>query len=332
MQISQSNLSLGSQHELTESSTRIAKFWQEDASLALPEGGGSARSSFGQLIRERLQAVPPELLKCESASGTTATARTSESPFQDLLALLFKLQPTTEPTLPGEVAGTATRAAPLRSLQLMEITQTRESESCTFAASGNVCLADGSSRQFDVGYHMERSAQTTRIGAAEFKDPLVLDFGPPTSSLGTCGVDFDLDCDGKTENVRLPTGDSAVLFYDRNHNGQADDGSELFGATTGNGFGELAKLDGDGNGWIDGGDAAFADLMLWQLAGDGSSSVRSLTKAGVGALATASADTQFTLKENSATVGQMRASSIWLGEESGAGVVRQIDLAIETKT
>jgi hypothetical protein len=34
-------------------------------------------------------------------------------------------------------------------------------------------------------------------------------------------------------------------------------GAELFGARSGDGFAELAALDGDGNGWIDEGDAAW---------------------------------------------------------------------------
>jgi len=212
-------------------------------------------------------------------------------------------------------------------LQLMELSQTSETESCTFAASGNICLADGSTRQFDVGYRLERSEQSTHFGAAQFKDPLALDFGAPTTRLCGSGIELDIDCDGDTETLRLPAGNAAVLFNDRNHNGRADDGSELFGPTTGSGFGELAQLDGDGNGWIDGGDAAYADLKLWQIAEDGSSSVESLADAGIGALATASEETPFTVKEDGAAVAQVRASSVWLGETGGAGIVRQIDVA-----
>jgi len=87
-------------------------------------------------------------------------------------------------------------------------------------------------------------------------------------------------------------------------------------------------LDADGNGWIDSGDTAYADLRLWQLADDGTSSVESLIDAGIGALATASAETPFTIKENGEAVAQVRASSVWLGEHSGAGIVRQIDVAV----
>ena len=163
---------------------------------------------------------------------------------------------------------------------------------------------------------------------AAMRDPLVLDFAAPSASLNPQSVDFDLDGDGKTESVRMPPAGSALLFDDRNHNGRLDDGSELFGPQSGDGFGELAELDSDGNGWVDGGDRAFADLKLWQLADDGASRVRSLADAGIGALATASAATPFTLKEDGASIGQMRASSVWLGETSGAGTVREIEVAV----
>jgi hypothetical protein len=52
-------------------------------------------------------------------------------------------------------------------------------------------------------------------------------------------------------------GSSAHLAIDANNNGRIDDGSELFGPTSGDGFGELAALDDDGNGWVDESDAAY---------------------------------------------------------------------------
>ncbi|HOI11913.1 MAG TPA: hypothetical protein PK313_15640 [Myxococcota bacterium] len=57
-----------------------------------------------------------------------------------------------------------------------------------------------------------------------------------------------------------------------------------------------------------------------------------LGEAGVGALATAYEDTPYTIKEDGKVLGQMRGSSVWLGEESGAGIVRQIDIATDTQT
>lgn len=323
MLISKSNLALTSEHQLHESTSRIARLWQDKQS--------GATVPFDQILKRQQQAVPAELLQVEAGPAHQPAANSADSPFLAIMEALFGL-----PHAPGDASvldgkGSGRREIAAGGLQLMELTQTSETESCSFAASGNICLADGSTRQFDVGYRMERSEQSTHLDVAAFKDPLAVDFGAPANALSKQGIEFDIDSDGKTENLRLPAGNSGVLFDDRNHNGKADDGSELFGPQTGNGFGELAQLDGDGNGWIDGGDAAFADLKLWQVADDGSSSVRSLADAGIGALATASAATPFTLKENGAAVGQVRASSVWLGETSGAGIVRQIDVGVTPK-
>ena len=44
---------------------------------------------------------------------------------------------------------------------------------------------------------------------------------------------------------------SGFLALDKNGNGKIDDGSELFGTKSGDGFADLAEYDSDGNGWID---------------------------------------------------------------------------------
>jgi hypothetical protein len=41
---------------------------------------------------------------------------------------------------------------------------------------------------------------------------------------------------GKLESIPGLGASSGFLVFDRNANGKADDGSELFGATSGNGF------------------------------------------------------------------------------------------------
>jgi hypothetical protein len=317
MLIKQSSLTLTSSHEQESSVVRTLQV----------AGQPRAEVSFGKLLDSELHALPIQALQVAVPANTPAQ-KADADPFQAIMEMLFGLPHVPDGTAATAGGGGGRQPAAVGSLQLVEFTHSSETESCTFSANGNVCLADGSERQFAVGYRMERSEETNTLGAASaFRDPLVVDFGEPGSTLGKNAVEFDLNGDGKTETMRMPGSNSAILFDDRNHNGKADDGSELFGPQSGNGFGELAKLDSDGNGWIDSGDAAYADLKLWQVTDDGASRVQSLAAAGIGALATQNADTQFTLKENGASVGQMRASSVWLGENSGAGLVRQIDLA-----
>lgn len=330
MHITKSNLELSSRHELETTSIRELRLMER------PRG----QASFAKLLDAELNATPAPLLTVETAEpaqGEALKARKDKDPFDTILQMLFGMQPASDGAAvadegaAGEIVQGDASGLPLRGMRVMELIHTSETESCTFAASGNICLADGSTRQFDFDYHMERSEETTSLTAASFHDPLVLDFGRPGTKLNEHSVDFDLDMDGQVESMRMPAGGSAVLFHDINGNGIADNGGELFGPLTGSGFGELAKLDSDGNGWIDEADAAYDDLMLWHFSDDGQSSYESLEDAEIGALATLSADTPFTLKENGEGVGQMRASSVWLGEHSGGGIVRQIDVATTPK-
>jgi len=89
------------------------------------------------------------------------------------------------------------------------------------------------------------------------------------------GVRFDIDGDGKAEQVawtREDT-DNAWLALDRNGNGVIDDGSELFGNNTPvpglpgvkalNGFAALKFYDDQHDGVIDKRDQVFAQLLLW---------------------------------------------------------------------
>ena len=94
--------------------------------------------------------------------------------------------------------------------------------------------------------------------------------------------DFDLDSDGTREKLPLVSGSG--FAFDRNANGRIDDGRELFGPASGDGFSELARLDDDANGWIDEADAAWSQLRVWRPDAAGKGSVRSLSEVGVGAL------------------------------------------------
>lgn len=323
MHIVDSNLTLAAAHRLESEATRTLV------------AGTDSTQSFAALLVEELNALQ-EQQEADNAATTLEEdpALAFDRTFQSLIRALFGEAPGSNETDAQAAADqpNSVMARPMRRLDRLELVHTREEESCSFAASGNICLADGSTRQFEVAYDMQRSEESTELSYTRLRDPLVVDLAAPAPSLGSCSMDFDLDCDGQTESLRMPDEDSALLFLDRNGNGVADDGSELFGPQSGNGFADLAKLDGDGNRWIDEADAAYADLKLWRVDGEGNGHVESLADAGIGALSTQYAETPFTLKENGAVVGQVRGSGVWLGEQGGAGSVRQIDLAVEKPT
>nr|WP_298114824.1 hypothetical protein [uncultured Pseudomonas sp.] len=130
-------------------------------------------------------------------------------------------------------------------------------------------------------------------------DPLVLDLasnGFRTSGLER-SVRFDLDADGRREQISVPTGDDALLALDRNGNGQIDDGRELFGDQHGaaNGFAELAKHDDNGDGRIDVQDAIFQRLSLLRFDAQGRQSSQSLSQAGVSAIELQAQDVKLAL-------------------------------------
>jgi hypothetical protein len=119
-------------------------------------------------------------------------------------------------------------------------------------------------------------------------DPLVLDLagnGFSTSGLSR-SVRFDLDADGRLDQISAPTGDDTLLALDRNGNGRIDNGRELFGNQHGaaNGFAELRKYDKNGDGRIDRQDAIFERLSLLRFDSQSRQSSQSLSQAGVSAI------------------------------------------------
>lgn len=212
----------------------------------------------------------------------------------------------------------------------------QEAESTRFAASGVVRTSDGQEIQFALRLEMQRSfrvesSTVIRGGAAavQQQDPLVINFDGTAAQLQEQRFAFDLDSDGSAEQIAMLAGNRGYLALDRNANGRIDDGSELFGPATGQGFAELAQLDSDGNAWIDEADPAFAQLRVWMPQAEGGASLKTLQEAGVGALYTPSASTPFELRDSQQqNLGTVRASSVYLKEDGSAGTVQHVDLSV----
>jgi len=208
-----------------------------------------------------------------------------------------------------------------------------EAEQTDFAAQGKVRTADGREIDFSIQLSMarayvEESDVTVRYGAA-LKDPLVLNFSGTAAELGDARFSFDLDCDGKLDNMRTLASGSGYLFFDRNGDGKVNDGSELFGARSGDGFGELAELDDDGNGWIDENDAAWKSLGVWTKDAQGGDVLRSLAQAGVGAICLQNVATPFSIKDGDNRLqAQIQSTGVFLKENGGVGTVQKVDLAV----
>lgn len=210
-----------------------------------------------------------------------------------------------------------------------EVHQTKEG--FAFSAQGSVTTADGRAIQFSAALEMNRETYTevtTSIKDGDaLIDPLVVNFSGAGTQLTDVKFEFDLDSDGTNEMINVPAAGSGLLAYDKNGNGVVDDGSELFGPSSGNGFIELASLDDDKNGWIDENDAAFTTMKIWEKAADGTDVVSSLLSKDIGALYTGSATTNYSLYNNNTLSGKIRESGVWLHERSGnVGTIQEIDL------
>jgi len=235
-----------------------------------------------------------------------------------------------QPAAPDSTsAGGAARAA--RSQAAVALAYS-EQESTRVTVQGSVHTADGRDIAFSLDLSMQReySVQLAAVaggGDAPATDPLVVNFGGRAAELSDKTFTFDLDGDGSAETLRAPSSGSGFLVFDRNRNGQVDDASELFGPSSGDGFGDLAKLDADGNGWIDDADPAFARLATWDAPERGTGTLATLASHGVGALSTTAVASPFALKDAAnATLGQVRATGVYLTESGQVGSLQQVDL------
>lgn len=304
--------------------------------VQISEAGKSAQSSEAEatgknrapasgdprlsLIKTLLEFLTGRQIKVFDASQLEAATRADASPDTERLA-----RPTD--------AGSQQSAG--YGLEYDQYERYSESEKTTFSASGTIRTADGRDVSFAIDLTMARSFTfesnaSLRLGDAVRKtDPLVLNFAGTAAQLTDTRFAFDLDSDGKAEQINFVAAGSGFLVLDRNRDGQVSNGKELFGPSSGNGFGELSELDADRNGWIDENDPAFQDLRIWTKDTAGNNHLESLAEVGVGALALTWVNTPFEIRDYAGAIsGQIRNSGVFLQEGGEAGTIQQVDLTI----
>ncbi len=207
-----------------------------------------------------------------------------------------------------------------------------EKESTSFHAKGIARCADGREISFDINAHMSREFEKVTRSRMKFDpvkclDPLVINLNEGVTSVSGQDFYFDLDCDGEPEKIRSLSEGSGFLALDKNGDGTVNDGSELFGTKSGDGFADLEKYDDDGDGWIDEDDNVFDRLRIWIRSEDGTENLISLKEAGVGAINLARAQTEFSLKDKlNRTEAVIRATGMFLYEDGRAGTMQQVDM------
>lgn len=212
-----------------------------------------------------------------------------------------------------------------------------EFEGTTFNAKGIVRTSDGKEIDFGIDLTMSRSfeqyvslSERTESFNMMLMDPLVINLDSSVAEVSDQKFYFDLDADGIEDEITTLSSNSGFLALDLNEDGTINDGSELFGTKSGDGFKDLSAYDNDGNGWIDEADEVFDKLKIFCINEDGTTSQYSLKEKGVGALYLGNKETEFSVRnlENSVNA-QIRKTGLFLYENGSVGTLQHVDLAVE---
>ncbi len=210
----------------------------------------------------------------------------------------------------------------------------QEKEDVRFDTKGIIKTADGRDIVFVLRLDMnreylEKENVNIRAGDAAI-DPLIINYSGNAADLTNLKFDFDLNTDGKYEKISIPNKGSGFLAIDLNDDGMINNGAELFGPSTGSGFGELSSYDVDGNDWIDENDQIHEDLRIMSVDDQGQSSLKTLKDMSIGAIYLGRSSTQFDMrtKEDNSLLGQVRSTGIYVHEDGTPGTIQQLDLVV----
>lgn len=221
----------------------------------------------------------------------------------------------------------------MRVLRYSQETYFEETESTSFSTVGTVRTADGREINFNVNVGMSREFQEyyrddLELAGFTMCDPLVINLDTDAAQLQDQTFYFDIDTDGEPDEISKLGSGSGYLALDKNGDGSINDGSELFGTTSGNGFADLAKYDEDGNGWIDENDTVWEKLRIWTKDEKGNDVLYRLADKGVGAICLQNVSTDFTQKgAGGQTLGAVRSTGVFLYENGNVGTVQHVDVA-----
>jgi len=223
-----------------------------------------------------------------------------------------------------------------------------ETQRVTLSAQGIVNTSDGKAIEFNLDLFLDRrfveskgiqisNGKLTDIGSTTSRlqtarpvvDPLVINFNASAASLSGNTFSFDLDSDGINEDISMLNGGSGFLAFDKNNDGIINNGSELFGPQSGNGFNELAQYDDDGNMWIDENDEIYDKLSVWTVNSTGENQLKSLKETDVGAIFLGNVTSNFTYKDaENNSIANSKGLGIYLHENGIAGSIQQLDYYI----
>ncbi len=208
-----------------------------------------------------------------------------------------------------------------------------EEEHTNFSISGNVTMADGKSVEFTLSAQLDRNfsiQKDARIFSQNTQktDPLAINLDGGIVTLRDTSFQFDLDADGTKEDISFVSQGNGFIVFDKNNDGKINDGNEMFGTQSGNGFQDLSQYDDDDNGVIDENDDIYEQLNIWTQDGAGNDHLMSLKEAGVGVIGLEHNNSRFELKDDyNNSLGSIQRSGYFLMDSGEAGFVQQVDLS-----
>ena len=208
-----------------------------------------------------------------------------------------------------------------------------QEQSASFQTQGQVVTADGRTIDFNLNVHMSSRFEAYYKESFDIQkavnlcDPLVINLDSSPATVSDQTFYFDLDGDGVEEDIHKLNSGSGYRALDKNNDGKINDGNELFGTASGDGFADLAKYDEDGNGWIDEHDAIWNHLKIWVQTEQGPQ-LYSLADKGVGAICLNRMPTYYTQYDKDGEVSAVvRSTGMFLYENGAAGSMQHLDLA-----
>lgn len=219
-------------------------------------------------------------------------------------------------------------------IEITTVTQKEYQEQLAFEALGKVTTEDGRSIDFMLALDFSRKISEEQSsyykGQVQLVDPLMINLEGGPVQLSDQYFEFDLLANGNSANLNQTAQGSGYLVFDRNSDGVVNDGSELFGPTTGDGFEELRQYDIDGNGWIDENDEIYSQFGVMTFNQQGEAVFQSAKEAGLGALYLGSIGSNYLLlDDNGDVLGNIRQSGVALSEEGKTLLLQEVHLRYE---
>lgn len=297
------------------------------------ESGLSALSAVRFQIEERVSLNSSQATSVYSQSTMGATVHQQQWQQQQLFSRNYSSQASMELLFQPATADGELFSGSRQSVQSGQYYRYQDMQQISVNLSGLLTTDDGQQIEFQYAASASQSF-SFEYGRGEYaervsvrKDPLIVNYSGGFNNLSSQSYDFDLDSDGKTETISFAGVGSGFLALDINNDGVINNGSELFGASSGDGFSELSKYDEDGNGFIDAGDSVYSQLKIYTKAEAGEEQLFSLEQLQIAAIGLESVSTPFRVADQlNNELGMVRSTGIFVRADGSVDSVQQIDL------